>query len=395
MPLRKTTIRVRQSLGLLGIALSALVTLTILFLAEGRLIVEGEQRQEQAGKVLLRLREVEADLLNSETGQRGYLLSEDKKYLAPYTSGAHDIDDHLRLVAQGMADDADRLRKLDRLKALKDDKFAEMAETVRLQAAGNSAAAVRRLRDNTGRQMMDEMRAIITDLMDSVRDERTLVNEETRNRIQRAQYAFISIGLVLIITVGLAATLLARLIRQSSELSLRLETEATHDSLTDLPNRRLLLEWLPKMMDRATRLGASVAVFFLDLDGFKKINDDLGHDAGDEVLKIAARRLGSVLRESDFLARYGGDEFAIVVGETSSHEQLERLAERLVQIVASPLPPEMKGYGVGVSVGIAIFPEHGDQAAEILKAADDAMYQAKRAGKGRCRFAGQGAPMLP
>jgi diguanylate cyclase len=391
MPHKKKNIRLRQSLGLLGVALIALVTLVILFLAEGRLIVEGEQQQEDAGKVLLRLREVQTDLLNAETGQRGYLLSDDKKYLAPYAAGAHDIDDHLRLAAQGMAADADRLRKLDRLRTLKDDKFKEMTETVRLQAAGNSAAAVRRLRDNTGMQMMDEMRSITTDLMDGVRQERTLVNEENKKRIERAQYVLISIGMVLIITVGLAATLLARLIRQSSELALRLETEATHDGLTGLPNRRLLLQWLPKLMDRATRQGASAAVFFLDLDGFKKINDDLGHDIGDEVLKIAASRLGSVLRESDFLARYGGDEFAIVVGEVSSHEQLERL----VQIVATPLPPEMKGYGVGVSVGIAIFPEHGDEVADVIKAADGAMYQAKRGGKGRCHFAGQDALPQP
>ena len=168
---------------------------------------------------------------------------------------------------------------------------------------------------------------------------------------------------------------------------------AFYDSLTDLPNRRLFEEMLDKSLSRAKRDNRLLAVLFLDIDNFKRINDTLGHGVGDMLLKTVADRLSHTVRESDYLARgadqnmavdvarLGGDEFIILLPEVKSIENAEAFAERIRGVLAEPL--DLEGYDVFVSpsIGIAAFPNHGDDAATLLKNADAAMYRAKTAGR--------------
>ncbi|WP_374438503.1 putative bifunctional diguanylate cyclase/phosphodiesterase [Inhella sp.] len=166
--------------------------------------------------------------------------------------------------------------------------------------------------------------------------------------------------------------------------------QANYDALTDLPNRRLLAERLGNEMKKARREGRHLALLALDLDRFKEVNDRLGHDAGDELLRQAARRIAGCIREVDMVARLGGDEFIVLLadlqGEPSS---VERVANALVNSLAQPFALAESQHTVSVSVGIALFPADADDAQHLFKRADQALYAAKHAGRSGYRFAGR------
>jgi diguanylate cyclase (GGDEF)-like protein len=160
----------------------------------------------------------------------------------------------------------------------------------------------------------------------------------------------------------------------------------TADELTGLPTRGALHQGLAQAIARVSRDGGQLAVVFVDLDGFKQVNDSAGHDAGDEVLRTVARRLRAALRGSDVVARVGGDEFVAVIESFDSAAQVFKVGRKLVRAAAEPIPVGEQSHQIGASVGIALFPGDGADAASLLKAADDAMYDIKRAGKNGCRF---------
>ena len=158
------------------------------------------------------------------------------------------------------------------------------------------------------------------------------------------------------------------------------------DELTGLPTRGALHQALEQALGRAQRSGRPLAVMFVDLDGFKQVNDSAGHDAGDEVLRTVARRLRVCVREGDMVSRVGGDEFVVVVEQLASPLQALKVGRKLVRAAAEPVPVGLQSHQVGASVGIALYPGDGDDAAALLKAADTAMYDTKRGGKNACRF---------
>lgn len=165
-----------------------------------------------------------------------------------------------------------------------------------------------------------------------------------------------------------------------------LERLANYDKLTGLPNRNLFHDRLQHALDRANRLGQPLAVMFVDLDNFKMVNDTLGHDAGDLLLQIVGQRLLDCLREEDTVARFGGDEFVALVEEVQEPDLLSSMAGRMVESLAAPL--DIRGHEVFItpSIGVALYPDDGRDAAALLKNADTAMYQAKDQGKNGYRF---------
>lgn len=165
----------------------------------------------------------------------------------------------------------------------------------------------------------------------------------------------------------------------------RIEFLALHDALTGLPNRAQFTARLEALC--ANLSDGSHTVLFLDLDGFKPINDMLGHEAGDEALRIAAHRLRHSLAAGDFVARLGGDEFVAVCHNVTNAEAALTIGNRLLAAISQPMTLVGKPGRMGASIGIAMLPEHGCSATEILTAADHAMYAAKRDGKNRCALA--------
>ena len=162
---------------------------------------------------------------------------------------------------------------------------------------------------------------------------------------------------------------------------------ATHDGLTDLPNRSLMMDRLDNAIARAKRNKSKCAVIFLDLDGFKPINDTLGHDKGDLVLREAATRLSECIRDSDTAARFGGDEFVLVLSDLNTAEDSAMVAKKVLSVLTEPIELSDHTVQVGASIGIALYPDHGHNAEAVLKHADIAMYDVKDSGKNNYAFA--------
>lgn len=166
----------------------------------------------------------------------------------------------------------------------------------------------------------------------------------------------------------------------------RIRHMAQHDSLTGLPNRALLHDRLEQALAQARRHDHRVAVLFLDLDRFKAINDTLGHEVGDALLREVARRLRAAVRAADTVGRLGGDEFVVVLHEVADAEAVAHVAEKIVTAFATPMQAGPHELSASTSIGVALFPEHADEAHALVKCADMAMYLAKRDGRNRYHF---------
>ncbi len=167
----------------------------------------------------------------------------------------------------------------------------------------------------------------------------------------------------------------------------RIRVMALQDALTGLPNRLNLNEMVEQALERSAAGHKRFALLFLDLDGFKKVNDTLGHDAGDELLVRVARTLNEAVRETDIVARLGGDEFVILLHDSESDTIPGDIADGIVKALSQPFVLAQGTANIGTSIGIAFFPDHGSTREVLLGAADKAMYEAKRSGRGTWRRA--------
>ena len=165
---------------------------------------------------------------------------------------------------------------------------------------------------------------------------------------------------------------------------------ALHDALTGLPNRRLLLDRLITLLLHAKRTQQRIAVMYLDLDGFKAVNDVHGHDCGDKLLIMAAERLKFATREEDTIARLGGDEFMVVIGDIAEQDDIHRPATNIIGELSEPYLIDGVRISVTVSIGVSFYPDDGADVDVLIRRADQALYQAKHAGKNRYCTSQQG-----
>jgi diguanylate cyclase (GGDEF)-like protein len=201
------------------------------------------------------------------------------------------------------------------------------------------------------------------------------------------------VSLLLILALGLLGRMswkLENLRKRQRESRIsharRVEHLAYHDGLTGLPNRSFLSKILDDRIRQAGRYGRQFAVLFLDLDGFKQINDTLGHDAGDDLLREVAKRLEDALRKSDTVARMGGDEFMVLLPEVEGEDQVSIVAGKILATLAEPFQLLGEKFSVTGSVGVSLFPADGEDEQTLMKNADIAMYAAKDAGKNNFRY---------
>jgi diguanylate cyclase (GGDEF)-like protein/PAS domain S-box-containing protein len=178
-------------------------------------------------------------------------------------------------------------------------------------------------------------------------------------------------------------------ISEREEYEKKLTDQANFDQLTELPNRHFMLSHIDHGLSRARRTGKSLALLYMDLDNFKNINDSMGHGAGDELLKQAAGRIRSVLREPDTPARLGGDEFLVMLEELTTPGDAKVVAEKLVESFKKPFELDSRQVYSTTSVGISIYPGDAETGEMLMQFADTAMYQAKTAGRGRYQFFSQ------
>jgi diguanylate cyclase (GGDEF)-like protein/PAS domain S-box-containing protein len=175
-------------------------------------------------------------------------------------------------------------------------------------------------------------------------------------------------------------------ITERKEYEARVRFQATHDALTGLPNRHLLCDRMEQAIHACARSGQQLALAFVDLDQFKFVNDSLGHQVGDALLKTVAARLLSCVRAADTVSRQGGDEFVIAFAACSGRDAVEGAVQRILAAVAEPLEAGGLDLQVTCSIGISLYPEHGTTVEELLRHADSAMYEAKAAGRNNYAF---------
>jgi diguanylate cyclase (GGDEF)-like protein len=262
------------------------------------------------------------------------------------------------------------------------DKIDELDATVRLRREGRLEEALAIVKTDAGKEYMDRLRSGIGSFVTDCEMRRSEALKDSESRIQATGYAFIGLLLGIAALLASTAAMQAKGYRGLLRGTKRIAREALRDSLTGLSNRRDLARRLEEMQasGEATQ---SVTALFIDLDGFKAINDKLGHAVGDALLRRVSESLRRITRSGDTLARVGGDEFVVIALGLSDRSAIEKLCDRLVAEICVL----QTVYGkVGLSIGIAT--QRGDDLVieELLQEADKAMYDAKRSGGGY-RFA--------
>ncbi|MBM7555728.1 GGDEF domain-containing protein [Halanaerobacter jeridensis] len=195
-------------------------------------------------------------------------------------------------------------------------------------------------------------------------------NQKRIQEIRSHRTLFIINALIIIIVVIVFILVMMHLLQ-------RFEYLAYHDQLTGLPNRDSMAEKVNELKADAKKENNKLAILFLDLDDFKAINDNYGHDIGDKLLEAAANRLRTSLRKRDAVSRLGGDEFAIAIADINDKEELDGVATRIISAFAEPIMIDEKQIQISVSVGVSLYPDHGEGLEELIKKADYAMYKAK------------------
>ncbi|KDR26411.1 GGDEF domain-containing protein [Caballeronia grimmiae] len=315
---------------------------------------------------------------DAETGQRGFLLTGDEKYLQPYFEGK-------RVAARAVGDLIDSVHTLSQFAALRAiqrdmrDKLDELDQTVRLEREGHHEEALAIVRSDAGKESMDRLRSGIGRFVADCEARRSTALTDSRRRVQATEYAFIALLLGVAGLLAFTASMQAKAYKGVIRGTKRMSRDALRDSLTGLPNRRDLARRLEKLRADDGTAQQPVTALFIDLDGFKAINDKLGHAVGDALLRAVSESLKRVTRLGDLVARVGGDEFVVIAPGLASPSVIEKLCERLmaeIRVLASSYG------GVGLSIGVATQSGAGFVAEELLQKADNAMYVAKRSGGG-------------
>jgi diguanylate cyclase len=331
-------------------------------------------------------------ITNAESGQRGYLLTGHTLFLDTMEQGRVDTQ---TLVARldSNANDFELIRpELRRVKQLIHQKFDVMDRSIQVQMRAGSYASHLTVSKDKSRELMKLINDQLAHMDSKLQQLRSDYAQEIRQRVIESVIGAILLCIliigVLLFSYRSTTDLLGQML-ETQAVTEQLSHQVDHDLLTGLPNRRSVDEHLENVFQRARHVSKPFAIFFMDLDGFKLVNDEYGHEIGDALLIEVASMFQRVLRQTDFLARQGGDEFVLVVGSYLHRMELVQLAQRLIQLFSRPVIVRTMALNIGVSIGIAEYPRHGKQVKQLLHAADQAMYVSKKNGKNSYSFDGE------
>ncbi|MCI0150325.1 diguanylate cyclase [Paraburkholderia sediminicola] len=386
--------RIRFIALYVGMAVGLLVAAG-LFLYEARVIVQDGLRDEEAFAVLRAANRVLHDLENAETGQRGYLLTGDESYLLPYKKGIRDLDDTVLQLQQVVAGDERSMELVRSIEHAKTDKVTELARTIELARSGNRSAAIVLVQTNEGRRYMDELRHDLDLLLGDWRERRRVATLDAHQRLVFGSAALAAVAILVCCLMVYTVFVQRRAFERVHAWSAALDQEAAQDALTGLPNRRRLLSAIDALAARTGPGFRRIGLLYLDIDGFKGVNDALGHSAGDTLLRRLAESLRAATRQNDMLARVGGDEFVLLASDCGDDGQLRELAGRLISCVSVVGEQQYGGrFLIGVSIGIATYPDRVETVEALLDVADAAMYASKRNGRSTYSFGASPGPDL-
>jgi diguanylate cyclase len=331
-------------------------------------------------------------ITNAESGQRGYLLTGHTLFLDTMEQGRADTH---TLVARldSQASDFELIRpELGKVKQLIHRKFDVMDRSIQVQMRAGSYASHLTVSKDKSRELMKLINDQLAQMDSKLQHLRSDYAQEIRQRVIESVIGAVLLCIliigVLLFSYRNTTDLLGQML-ETQAVTEQLSHQVDHDLLTGLPNRRSVDEHLENVFQRARHVSKPFAIFFMDLDGFKHVNDEYGHEIGDALLIEVASMFQRVLRQTDFLARQGGDEFVLVVGSYLHRMELVQLAQRLIQLFARPVIVRTMALNIGVSIGIAEYPRHGKQVKQLLHAADQAMYVSKKNGKNSYSFDGE------
>lgn len=328
-------------------------------------------------------------ITNAESGQRGYLLTGHTLFLDTLEQGRTETRQVLARLDKQTSDQAEVRIGLDRIKQLVHQKFDVMDKTIQVQLHAGDFSPHLSLNKDKGREVMK----LIDDQLDEIDSKLQQLREGFEQEIRKRMFASV-IGAILlgVLIIGVllfsyrSTTELLEQVLENQAVAKQASHQADHDLLTGLPNRRSVDVHLANTYQLARHTSKQFAILFMDLDGFKQVNDKYGHGVGDALLIEVADMFKKVLRQSDFLARQGGDEFVLVVGSYLYRQELTQLAERLIKLFTQPVMTRGIPLEIGVSIGIAEYPHHGKHVKQLLHVADKAMYDSKKNGKNRYSF---------
>ena len=337
--------------------------------AKGELRAQALTASEERIGSLVTLLSVMQD---AETGQRGYVITGLDEYLEPYEAAHQRLGAALAALNRQYRSQPQARLELAHIRRLVGQKMNKAELTIAVRRDQGFEAAREMVLDHAGTRTMDDLRSEIGFMAAIERTQMAQAERDYTATRSRSRAVFLVLSAVVLLSMGVLLAVAARQTRASLRATRRLCHLASHDPLTGLANRRSLLTAL----DDLTRSGGSSmqphGLFYLDLNGFKAVNDHLGHEAGDQLLVAVANRLKAVSRASDLVARLGGDEFAVLVPDLPSHSEGSEIVSRLKDAVASVDAPT-QGHQVSASVGFASFPEQARTSAELLSLADQQM----------------------
>jgi diguanylate cyclase len=322
-------------------------------------------------------------LRTAESGQRGYLISGSDTYLVPYRIAIGDVGTRIAEAKSLAADDPVTLKALTALEPHIGALLSALAANVELRRQQGFETAQAMSLSDRGISAMRTIRlgweSMHADLSARAGAARTLLR---RHYDDTMRLLAIGVGLGVAMMVILYAAI-ARELGERRRLVDRIRREADHDDLTQLPNRRFFTQWLGYALAQARRENGTLGLLCIDIDGFKAVNDSAGHERGDALLAEIARRFTAEKRDSDVLARIGGDEFVLGAAGARDGRDLAVLAQRMLDTLATP---PITTLPIGASIGVAFFPDDASDPPGLLASADAAMYAAKRAGRNRVVF---------
>jgi diguanylate cyclase (GGDEF)-like protein len=322
-----------------------------------------------------------------EVNQRNYLLTRDPDYLARYQDAVISLGIDFSIVDSILSGDqalAGELPILHRYIALQLALFAQQVESARVQGF---PAALRALNDSGGQNYYTQIHASVERILIVKEQDKFIVQHRLQLRAHNAQRSMLWLAGGVFVLLALVYMLIRKQLTEKKILTQRMKREANLDPLTQLPNRTLLHDWIEYRISQARLEGGVAAVLFIDLDGFRGVNERFGNRVGDAVLVEVARRFGDTARESDFFARVGADQFVILVSAVKTLESVGTLADRLIEVLDEPVLPILYDHVVSASIGVAFYPQDGKSAAELIAEAEQAMTEAKTAGRHRYRYA--------
>ncbi len=341
----------------------------------------------QTYEVISSFRNLQERLIDAETAERGFVITGDPSGLPAYQTALQLIQSDNDLIGAFVSNYPGQKVRFIELQKLIAYRLKTLQMIVDTRAAGGVDASHELVSLNEDKLEMKRIRGV---LMQMEEEENIQLNKRLHARdvaYREFWWSFIALIVTLSASTMWQYLQVRRIMQLEAEARRRIRHMAEHDPLTELPNRRQLQEKLDLALAYAKRSGKKVAVMFIDLDGFKAVNDSMGHQAGDELLKVVAQRLRQATRRNDFVARLGGDEFVVVLSELDQLADATRLAAKLNNLISVPVQLAEGVARISTSIGISLFPANGRSSAELLGKADDAVYQAKAAGKNQFQWA--------